>query len=106
MMRIGLFLLTNLAVLVVAGIILSLFGVGSYHGAGGLNLGNLLVVCFVFGMVGSLISLFMSKWMAKKTTGTELIDPNAPRSQAEAWLLQEVAQLSQQRMQLHLHEYE
>jgi heat shock protein HtpX len=41
MMRIGLFLLTNLAVLVVAGIILSLFGVGSYHGAGGLNLGNL-----------------------------------------------------------------
>ena len=91
MMRIGLFLLTNLAVLVVAGIILSLFGVGSYHGAGGLNLGNLLVVCFV----GSIISLFMSKWMAKKTTGTELIDPNAPRSQAEAWLLQEVAQLSQ-----------
>jgi heat shock protein HtpX len=53
MMRIGLFLLTNLAVLVVAGIILSLFGVGSYHGAGGLNLGNLLVICFVFGMVGS-----------------------------------------------------
>ena len=66
MMRIGLFLLTNLAVLVVAGIILSLFGVGSYHGAGGLNLGNLLVICFVFGMVGSLISLFMSKWMAKR----------------------------------------
>ena len=96
MMRIGLFLLTNLAVLVVAGIILSLFGVGSYHGAGGLNLGNLLVICFVFGMVGSFISLFMSKWMAKKTTGTELIDPNAPRSQAEAWLLQEVAQLSYQ----------
>ena len=46
-------------------------------------------------MVGSLISLFMSKWMAKKTTGTELIDPNAPRNQAEAWLLQEVAQLAQ-----------
>lgn len=77
MMRIGLFLLTNLAVLVVAGIILSLFGVGSYHGAGGLNLGNLLVICFVFGMVGSLISLFMSKWMAKKATGTQIIDPNA-----------------------------
>ena len=95
MMRIGLFLLTNLAVLVVAGIILSLLGVGSYHGAGGLNLGNLLVICFVFGMVGSMISLFMSKWMAKKTTGTELIDPNAPRNQAEAWLLNEVAQLAQ-----------
>ncbi|MCF8998670.1 protease HtpX [Acinetobacter nectaris] len=95
MMRIGLFLLTNLAVLVVAGLILSVLGVGSYHGARGLNLGNLLVMCFVFGMVGSLISLFMSKWMAKNTTGTELINPNAPRNQAEAWLLQTVAELSQ-----------
>ena len=95
MMRIGLFLLTNLAVLVVAGIILSLLGVGSYRSAGGLNLGNLMAICLVFGMVGSIISLFLSKWMAKKTTGTELIDPNAPRNQAEVWLLQEVAQLSQ-----------
>ncbi|WP_089603622.1 protease HtpX [Acinetobacter piscicola] len=95
MMRIGLFLLTNLAVLVVAGLILSLLGVGSYHGAGGLNLGNLLVFCLVFGMAGSFVSLFLSKWMALKTTGTELIDPNAPRNQAESWLLQEVAQLSQ-----------
>lgn len=96
MMRIGLFLLTNLAVLVVAGIVLSLLGVGSYHGAGGLNLVNLMVICLVFGMAGSMVSLLMSKWMAKKTTGTELIDPNAPRNQAEAWLLQTVAQLSQQ----------
>ncbi len=95
MMRIGLFLLTNLAVLVVAGIILSLLGVGSYRSAGGLNLGNLMVFCLVFGMVGSIISLFLSKWMALKTTGTELIDPNAPRNQAEVWLLQEVAQLSE-----------
>lgn len=95
MMRIGLFLLTNLAVLVVAGIILSLLGVGSYRSAGGLNLGNLMVICLVFGMVGSIISLFLSKWMALKTTGTELIDPNAPRNQAEVWLLQEVAQLAQ-----------
>lgn len=95
MMRIGLFLLTNLAVLVVAGLILSVLGVGSYHGAGGLKLGNLLVMCFVFGMVGSLISLFMSKWMAKMSTGTELINPNAPRNQAEVWLLQTVAELSQ-----------
>lgn len=95
MMRIGLFLLTNLAVVVVAGIILSILGVGSYRSAGGLNLGNLLVFCFVFGMVGSLISLFISKWMAKRTTGTEIIDPNAPRNQAEVWLLQTVADLAQ-----------
>ncbi|MDO4223707.1 MAG: protease HtpX [Acinetobacter sp.] len=95
MMRIALFLLTNLAVLVVAGIILSLLGVGSYLQPNGLNLGSLMVFCLVFGMVGSLVSLFMSKWMAKKTTGTEIIDPNAPRNQAEVWLLQTVAELSQ-----------
>ena len=64
MMRIGLFLLTNLAVVVIAGIILSVLGVGSYRSAGGLDLSNLLVLCFVFGMVGSIVSLFMSKWMA------------------------------------------
>lgn len=93
MMRIGLFLLTNLAVLVVAGIILSLLGIGSYRSSGGLVLSNLLVFCFIFGMVGSMISLFLSKWMAKKTTGTQIIE--TPRNQAEQWLLQEVAQLSQ-----------
>lgn len=95
MMRIGLFLLTNLAVIVIAGLILSILGVGSSHAGGQLQLGSLLVMCFVFGMVGSLISLFMSKWMAKKTTGTELIDPNAPQNQAEVWLLQTVAELAQ-----------
>lgn len=93
MMRIGLFLLTNLAVLVVAGLILSILGVGSYHSAGGLNLGSLLVFCFVFGMVGSMISLFMSKWVAKKTTGTQIIE--TPRNQAEQWLLQTVSELAQ-----------
>lgn len=95
MMRIGLFLLTNLAVLVIVGIILYFLGIGSTHANGSLQLGNLLVICFVFGMVGSLISLFMSKWMAKKTTGTQLIDPNAPQNQAEVWLLETVADLAQ-----------
>jgi heat shock protein HtpX len=93
MMRIGLFLLTNLAVLVVAGLVLSILGVGSYHSAGGLNLSNLLVFCLVFGMAGSLVSLFMSKWIAKKTTGTQIID--SPTNQAEQWLLQTVADLAQ-----------
>ena len=93
MMRIGLFLLTNLAVLVVAGLVLSLLGVGSYHGAGGLNLTNLLVFCLVFGMAGSFVSLFMSKWIAKKTTGTQVIEN--PSNQAEQWLLNTVAELSQ-----------
>ncbi|MDE2422036.1 MAG: protease HtpX [Gammaproteobacteria bacterium] len=92
MLRIGLFLLTNLAVMVVVGIILSILGVGSTHTAGGLNLGNLLVLCFVYGMVGSAFSLFMSKPLAKWSTKTQVI--TQPSNQAEAWLLQTVEQLA------------
>ncbi|MBK6758071.1 MAG: protease HtpX [Moraxellaceae bacterium] len=94
MFRIVLFLLTNLAIVVVAGIVLSVLGVGSTHTVGnGLNLSNLLVMCFVFGMVGSLISLLLSKWMAKRTTGTQIIE--TPRSAEEHWLVETVAELSQ-----------
>lgn len=93
MLRIGLFLLTNLAVLVVVGIIMSIFGVGSTHTAGGLNLTNLLILCFLWGMVGSIISLLLSKPIAKWTTKTEIIQ--SPSNQAEAWLLQTVNELSQ-----------
>jgi len=93
MLRIGLFLLTNLAVLVVVGIIMSIFGVGSTHTAGGLNLTNLLILCFLWGMVGSIISLLLSKPIAKWTTKTQIIQ--SPSNQAEAWLLQTVNELSQ-----------
>ncbi|MFA9204126.1 MAG: protease HtpX, partial [Flavobacteriales bacterium] len=93
MLRIGLFLLTNLAVLVVVGIIMSIFGVGSTHSAGGLNLSNLLILCFLWGMVGSIISLLLSKPLAKWSTKTQVIQ--SPSNQAEAWLLQTVNELSQ-----------
>lgn len=93
MLRIGLFLLTNLAVLVVVGIIMSILGVGSTHTAGGLNYTNLLILCFVYGMVGSGISLLLSKPIAKWTTKTQIIKQAG--NQAEAWLLQTVAELSQ-----------
>ena len=94
MLRIVLFLLTNLAVMLVAGIVLSLLGVGSTHGAGNtLQLGNLLVMCFVFGSVGSLISLLMSKWMAKRSMGVQIIE--SPRTGEERWLVDTVAELSQ-----------
>ncbi|SFX63465.1 protease HtpX [Marinospirillum alkaliphilum] len=94
MMRIGLFLLTNLAVILVASITLNLLGVGRYLDAsGGLNLTNLLIFCFVFGMVGSGVSLLMSKWLAKKGTRTQVI--TQPRNQQEQWLMQTVAELSQ-----------
>ena len=94
MLRIALFLLTNLAVMLVAGLVLSLLGVGSTHGAGNtLQLGNLLVMCFVFGTVGSLVSLLMSKWMAKRSMGVQLVE--SPRTGEERWLVDTVAELSQ-----------
>ena len=93
MMRIGLFLLTNLAVLVVFGIVFgilsSVFGLGSVHGAGGLNLVSLAVMCAIYGMVGSIISLLLSKWMAKRSTGTVVIEQ--PSNRVEQWLVDTVA---------------
>ena len=95
-MRIVLFLATNLAIMLVASVTLSLLGVGSMLQANGvdLDLGNLLVICAVFGMAGSLVSLFLSKWMAKRGTGTQIIEQ--ARSADEKWLLDTVAQLAQE----------
>lgn len=93
MLRIGLFLLTNLAVMLVAYVIIGLLGVGNFVSGGQLNLGSLLIFCGVFGFTGSLISLLISKWMAKKTMGVQLIEN--PRNSDERWLLDTVADLSQ-----------
>ena len=91
MMRIFLFLATNLAVLVVASITLKLLGVDRYTGQ---NYGSLLVFCAVFGFAGALVSLFISKWMAKMSTSTQVI--TQPRTRHEQWLLQTVEQLSRE----------
>lgn len=95
MMRIGLFLLTNFAVLIIASITLNILGVGSYLDSTGtnLNLQALLVFCAVFGMAGSIVSLFISKWMAKRSTGTQIIEN--PTTAEERWLVETVAELSQ-----------
>lgn len=94
MLRIALFLLTNLAVLVVASITLNLLGVGHYLEANGnLNLNSLLIFCLIFGMLGSMVSLFLSKWMAKRGMRVQLIEN--PSNQQEQWLLSTVAELAQ-----------
>lgn len=95
MMRIALFLATNLAILFVANIALSLLGFNSLMAANGvdLNLNALLVFCAVFGMSGSLISLLLSKWMAKRAMGVRVIDQ--PRNRQEQWLLSTVGELAQ-----------
>src|SRR5690606_30720832 len=93
MMRIVLFLATNLAILLVASVTLSLLGVGSTHdGQGGLNLTSLLIFCAVFGFAGSFVSLFLSKWMAKRSTGTRII--TQPQTRQEQWLVDTVAELA------------
>ena len=93
-MRILLFLATNMAVLVLVSIVFNLLGLQGILAANGvdLNLSALLVMCAVFGFGGSLISLFLSKWMAKRSTGTMLIEQ--PRNRDEQWLVQTVKELA------------
>jgi len=88
MKRVLLFLLTNLAVVVVLGIVVNLLGANRFLTGSGINVPTLLVFAFIFGMGGSVISLFMSKWIAKTSTGAEVIAQ--PRTPAEQWLLQTV----------------
>ena len=93
MMRILLFLGTNLAIMLVLGVVLSITGVGNYmQQGGGINLMSLLIFCGVFGMGGSLISLMMSKWMAKKSMGVQIIDQ--PHNASEQWIVATVKELA------------
>jgi heat shock protein HtpX len=93
-LRIGLFLLTNIAVIAVASITLSLLGVGRYlDQTGNLDLQTLLIFCAVFGFTGSIISLLLSKFIAKKSMGVQLIE--RPRTADEQWLVDTVADLAQ-----------
>ena len=93
-MRILLFLATNLAVLVLMSIVFSLIGFEGILANNGvdLDLGNLLVFCAIFGMCGSIISLLMSKFMAKRGTGTQIIE--TPRNRDEQWLMETVQSLA------------
>lgn len=94
MLRIGLFLLTNFAVIAVASITLNILGVGSYldESGSGLNLQALLIFCAVFGFSGAFISLFLSKWMAKRSMRVQLIEN--PRTPEERWLFETVQDLA------------
>ncbi|AFC85003.1 protease HtpX [Frateuria aurantia] len=95
MMRIALFLITNLAVMLLLGIVCRLFGIDQWAAARGYGgMGNLLAFAAVIGMGGSFISLAMSKTMAKMSTGAQIIDQ--PRNADEQWLLGVVARHAQQ----------
>lgn len=93
-MRILLFLATNLAVLVLVSLVFNLLGLEGILAANGvdLNLQALLIFCALFGFGGSFISLLLSKWMAKRGTGTQII--SSPRNRDEQWLVDTTAQLA------------
>jgi len=93
MKRIALFLATNIAVLAVIAIIVNVLGLGRIADANGLNLGALLALSAVIGFTGSIISLLISKPMAKWQTGAQVI--TQPRDADERWLVDTVARLSQ-----------
>jgi heat shock protein HtpX len=92
MKRIVLFLLTNLAVMLVLGLVTSLLGVNKFLTANGLNLGMLLAFAAVIGFGGSFISLLMSKMMAKWSTGARVIE--TPATSTEMWLVDTVSKLA------------
>ena len=90
MLRMLLFFGTNIAIMIVLSISMRLLGLDTAleQQGGGLNLDTLLIFSAVFGMGGSLISLAISKWMAKKTMGVKLIE--TPASSQESWLVSTV----------------
>ena len=95
MKRVLLFLGTNIAILVVLSVVLRLVGFESILDEQGVNLdmSSLLVFCAVFGMGGSFISLALSKWMAKRAMGVQVIEQ--PRNDAESWLFQTLSHQAQ-----------
>lgn len=96
MFRIALFLATNLAIVVVLGIVMEIFGLrGVLDEQGvGLDLNALLIISAVVGMTGSFISLAISKWMALRMTGARVIE--RPSSEVESWLLETVTRQARQ----------
>ena len=95
MKRILLFIVTNIAVLLVLNVTLSLLGVNRILDAqGGLSMSSLLVFAAVIGFGGSFVSLAMSKWSAKMMTGAQVID--VPSNMTERWLVDTVQRQAQQ----------
>lgn len=88
--RIGLFIITNLAIIAILSVVLHLFGVGQIldEQGVGLDMTNLIIFAAVFGFGGAFISLAISKWTAKRLTGARVIE--TPTTETEVWLVQAV----------------
>lgn len=95
MKRIFLFLATNVAVLVVLSVVARILGLDRiFDQQGGMNFTGLLAFCALFGFGGALISLAMSKWVAKRSTGARVI--TQPRDATETWLYETVQRQARQ----------
>jgi len=96
--RIGLFLLTNLLVVATIGVVLYFVGI-YFPGVGrflqGSNYGSLMVLCLVWGFGGAFFSLMISRWIAKRMMGVQVIDPENPGNNQERWLVQTVYRLAE-----------
>jgi len=92
--RIFYFLLTNVLVLLTITIIFTLLPIGNYIGETGLQYGPLLIFSAVIGFTGSFISLAISRWMAKRMMGVQLINPDNPQNDYEALVVEKVYRLS------------
>ncbi len=96
MLRIGLLIITNLAVVLVASITFSVLGVDRWLAANGvaMNLTGILILCALLGFGGAFVSLLMSKWLARRSMNVFVIEQ--PQTDAERWLVQNVQQLARQ----------
>jgi len=94
MMRILLFLATNLGILIVLSISMRVLGLEPYLNAQGLNYQSLLIFAAAFGMGGAFISLLISKWTAKRFTGVRVIEQ--PANEQEQWLMDTVRRQAEQ----------
>ncbi len=94
--RVALLVATNVAIIIVLGTVLNLLGVDRmlYESGSSLNIQALLIFSLIFGFGGSFISLAISKWMAKRSTGAQVI--TQPRNEVESWLLNVVERQARQ----------
>lgn len=94
MKRISLLVLTNIAILAVVTILAELFGLDRWLAAHGQGLGPVLVLSAIFGFGGAFVSLAMSKWIAKRSMGVQVIEQ--PSTDSERWLVATVRKLAEQ----------
>ncbi|HZK44549.1 MAG TPA: protease HtpX [Syntrophomonadaceae bacterium] len=95
MKRIGMFLLVNFLVLTTIGIVTSVLGIGSYMTGAGLDYYSLFILALIIGFSGSLISLAMSKFMAKKMMNVQVLDPDKSLNTEQRQLVSTVYRLAQ-----------